>query len=71
MPSRIILPQSNGNGPRSLKRGSDFVTMDELIQLIGPQAKLLVEFNDRLAGIEEKLGIVSPAGDLPICGDVE
>lgn len=55
--SKIILPNGNGTGPRSLKRGSDFVTMDEIVQLLGPQAQLLMEFHERLANLEAQHGI--------------
>lgn len=58
--SRILLPNGNGLESRSLKRGSDFVTMDEIIQLIGPQAKLLVEQQARIDALEAQLGMASP-----------
>ena len=67
--SRIILPNGNGTESRSLKRGSDIVTMDELVQLLGPQAQLLVEFNGRLEAIEEKLDLSQP--DMSESGDIE
>lgn len=55
--SKIILPNGNGTGPRSLKRSSDFVTMDELVQLLGPQATMLVELHHRLEELEAQHGI--------------
>lgn len=74
--SRIILPNGNGTESRSLKRGSDFVTMDELVQLLGPQAQLLMEFHERLIAIETHLGIPlpddPPSSPQPIgSGDIE
>lgn len=54
---KIILPNGNGTGPRSLKRGSDFVTMDEIVKLLGPQAQMLVEMHHRLEELEAQHGI--------------
>lgn len=55
--SKIFLPNGNGTGPRSLKRGSDFVTMDEIVKLLGPQAVMLMELNERLQELEAQHGI--------------
>lgn len=55
--SKIILPNGNGTGPRSLKRGSDFVTMDEIVKLLGPLAQMSVEMHHRLEDLEAQHGI--------------
>lgn len=59
--TKLILPNGNGES-RSWKRGSDFVTMDELVKLLGPQAKLLMEFHERLSAVEAANGI-TPLGE--------